>query len=81
MILEKILSDVGIPRNAYDLCDGVCAHSREDDEFKYVFAENYTDKEQTARLSCKGVDIESGEPTDEVIRISPFGIRIIKIKK
>ena len=81
VILEKIISDIGVERNIIDAAEGVTAHSREDDEFKYVFAENYTDKEQTARLSCKGVDIESGEPTDEVIRISPFGIRIIKIKK
>lgn len=61
---------------------GVFTTMREDDEYKYVFVQNYTDKEQTALFSDKnGIDMETDENAGGEIKLGSYGVRIIKFKK
>ena len=80
-IIEDVLASLDIKRNIKNAPEGVTAHSREDEDFKYLFVENYTENEVKAEIFFEGVDMESGEETDKVISLSPYSARIIKIKK
>ena len=72
---------LNIERNIKSAPEGVTAHSREDENYKYLFIENYTDKVADAELFDTGIDMESGEPAKKTITLQPYGVRIIKIKK
>ncbi len=80
-ILSDVLSSLKICGNIKNPAEGVTAHSREDEEYKYIFAENYTSEPVKAELYFEGTDMESGMPTEKTIDISPYGVRIIKVKK
>ncbi len=59
-IIGSILKELGIEGNIKSLPHGVSAHSRCDGDIKYVFVENYNNKEETVALpEC--VDLESGD--------------------
>ena len=80
-LLSDVLKDLKVERNIKNAPEGVTAHSREDDSFKYLFVENYTAEAQEAELFDCGIDMESGENVENTITLSPFGVRIIKNKK
>lgn len=80
-IIGDVLDTLSIKGNIKSSPEGVTAHSREDEEYKYLFVENYTEKEATAQLFCCGTDMETGVATDSSITLSPYGVRIIRIKK
>jgi len=80
-IIESIIKDLSIERNIKNAPEGVTAHSREDEDYKYVFIENYTADSVKAELYSQGVDMETEEPTEKTVELSPYGVRIIKIKK
>lgn len=80
-IIESIIEDLSIERNIKSAPEGVTAHSREDESYKYIFIENYTAESVKAELYSRGVDMETEEPTEKTVELSPYGIRIIKVKK
>ena len=81
VIFEKITSELSLKRNLLSAPEGVTAHSREDGKYRYIFVENYTKETVEAEVSDRGTDLESGEPTENKISLSPFGVRIIRTEK
>ena len=80
-IIGDILSELDIKGHIKSAPEGVTAHSREDEENLYLFVENYNEKDALVELYSEGVDMESGEKTEKAFSLSPYGVRIIKIKK
>ena len=80
-MIGDVLDTLNIERNIKSAPEGVTAHSREDENYKYLFIENYTDKVADAELFEAGIDMESSEPVEKTITLQPYGVRIIKIKK
>ena len=80
-IIGDILAELDIKGNIKSAPEGVTAHSREDDKCRYIFAQNYTADPVKAELYSEGTDMESGESTEKIIDIAPYGVRIIKVKK
>ena len=80
-IIDDILAELDITGHIKSAPEGVTAHSREDDESLYLFVENYNEKEVSAELYSEGIDMETGEKTEKTFSLSPYGVRIIKIKK
>jgi beta-galactosidase len=80
-IIGDILAELDIKGHIKSATEGVTAHSREDEDNIYLFVENYTAEPADAEIYSEGLDMESGTPTEKLIKISPYGVRIIKIKK
>ena len=80
-IIGDILSELDIKGHIKSAAEGITAHSREDEDNIYLFVENYTAESADAEIYSEGVDMESGTPTEKIIKLSPYGVRIIKIKK
>ncbi len=72
----KLIADLEIPY--YNLPCGTTVHTRENEEAKYIFVENYTETEQAVNLKAEYTDMESGEKTSERIILPPFGVKILK---
>ena len=80
-IVGEVIDSLGLPRNIKSAPEGVTAHSREDEDFKFLFVENYTDKNAVAELFEDGVDMETGEAVKNAVSLPPYGVKIIRIKK
>lgn len=80
---RDLIDELKIERSAdvadYDL---VSAHTREDEENKYLFIENYgSESFVSGDLNLSGVDVLTGETVGEEINIPAYGVQIIKTKK
>lgn len=76
--LTRILTDLGIkPLLSADLPEGVVATAREDGDTKYIFVQNYSDKDVTVPLDSECTDLESGEKTDTA-SLSAFDVKVFK---
>ena len=80
-IIGEILTELGIKGNLKASENGITAHSREDDESVYLFVENYSSDVATAELYSGGTDMETGDTVEGRVTLSPYGVKIIKIKK
>ena len=60
---------------------GVVCTMREDDECRYVFVQNYTDKHVCAEFSEKATDMETGAPVCGKIELDSFDSRILMFEK
>ena len=75
LALERALGD-------FEPYEYLSAHTREDDENKYLFIENYSPSECTIEHPhIKGTDILTGEEVGEYIEMGSYGVKIIKTKK
>ena len=54
VVFEKITSDLNLQRNVLSAPEGVTAHSREDEKYKYVFVENYTKETVDVEIANRG---------------------------
>ena len=72
--IEKALDTV--------LPNGVTAHTREDEEYKYIFIENYNNHEETLTLpDGKYEDMINGGEVSGEIKFVPYGCAILKLSK
>lgn len=76
-LLSLILSDLEIVGNIPNPQYGVSAHSRCDENVKYVFVENYNETKQTVQLGKQMQNLETGN-VESVVEIEPFGVRVYK---
>lgn len=75
-LYEEIIKECNIKYHI--LPYGISIHTREDDFNKYLFVENYTEKEQKVSLEGKYIDVENDNIyTDEII-VDGYGIKILK---
>lgn len=59
----------------------VSAHSREDGEHKYVFVENYSDKQVKLKTGTVYENILTGEQESGTVDVDGFGVKIFKLRK
>lgn len=75
--LSSILEDLRIFGEIRNLPDGVTCHVRTNEQTKYVFVENYTEKETSVSLDGEYEDLLTGEKVEKV-RLSAYGFSILK---
>lgn len=63
--------------NTY-LPDGVTAHTREDDENKFIFLQNYNDEEKTVDLNGTYYSITDEKELSGVITLEAYSLKILK---
>ena len=80
-LITDIINDLSVKRNIKNAPEGVVAHSREDERYKYIFIENYTANSAEVELFECGTDMETSEKTEKTISVLPYGVRIIKTDK
>lgn len=78
-LYAEILKETQIA--GYDLPCGVTIHSRESEDKKILFIENYNEEPKSIVLSGSFADMETGEECGGQIAIGSYGVRILKIKK
>ena len=76
-MLERILISLNIQGVVPQLPEGVSAHCRYGENVCYLFAENYTDREQMVLLGQPYRNMESGEITKQAV-LPPFGVSVFK---
>lgn len=72
---EMLIKRLGI--SAYELPWGTTVQTREDENKKYIFVQNYTDKQQRINLKEKYTDMETGEEAEMCVELEPFGVRVL----
>ena len=77
-LYERIIKENNVP--AYVLPEGVSIHSREDEEHKYLFIENYNNECKTVQMPVAGIDMENGEALSGNIVLQGYEIKIIMLQ-
>ena len=77
-LLTEILHGLKITGNLPELPYGVTAHARYDGDIKYLFVENYNDREVTVDIGEHKYNMETGESECGFIALPPFGIKVYK---
>ena len=76
-LYERIIKESNI--SSYVLPNGVSIHSREDEEHKYLFVENYNNECKTIQMPVEGSDMETGEVLSGKIVLQGYEVKIIKV--
>ena len=80
-VIATILKDLKIEGNVKKLPEGVTAHSREDENAKYIFVENYNGDKKIVDIGEEMLNLETGEKEKGEIVIPAFGLKILKKTK
>lgn len=81
-VCEKIIAQTPLSRTPKaKLADGVFCTMREDEENKYVFVQNYTNKPQSVTFEENSTDMETGLPSEKRINLDSFDTRVLCFKK
>ena len=72
---ETLIKKLGI--SSYELPYGTTVQTREDEDKKYIFVQNYTGSRQCVNLKEKYINMETGEAAEECIELEPFGVRVL----
>lgn len=59
----------------------VSAHSREDGEHKYVFVENYSDKQVKLKTGTVYENVLTGEQESGIVDVDGYGVKLFKLRK
>ena len=78
---SELISKLNITQNLKNLPFNVSAHTREDENSIYLFAENYNDTPQKIFLEEKYEDVINGGFVSGEISLSAFGAMILKKPK
>ncbi|MBO7176755.1 MAG: beta-galactosidase trimerization domain-containing protein, partial [Clostridia bacterium] len=79
-LLTGICKRLNIPSNLRSFTEGVTAHSRIDDEngIRYLFVENYTDKDAEVNIGSEAIDVETRERVKDTFVLPAYSIRILR---
>jgi beta-galactosidase GanA len=81
---EKLLTGIcrrlNIQSNLRSFTEGVTAHVRIDDEngIRYLFVENYTDKDAQVDIGGEAIDVESRERVVGKFTLPAYSVRILR---
>ena len=76
---RRLVSELAIERVIdADLPEGVTAQLRTDGKTRFVFLMNFNDSEKHVDLGAGYLDLLSGRPVSETVRLEPYGVLILR---
>ena len=79
-LLAELCRRLNLRSNLRSFTEGVTAHSRIDEEngIRYLFVENYTDKEAQVDIGGEAIDVETRERVKDKFVLPAYSIRILR---